>query len=173
MSLRTSRNRTYGPGDPVVSADLNDIQDGIIYLNKAHEERTEPVSCLEGLVLQGAIDTGNYFWYSTSTTQLHSLPLPLKEGDRIKSIVSTIYRNGANPMNLMVYKQTNTGASSLIGATWDDAAVSPTLTTVSQDTLDGTDYTVAAGEKLIFRIITGNAGDRLYKLAVTFDRPAA
>lgn len=170
MAIPLSRNRTYSIGSPVVAADLNAIQDAIIALNRgAHGDKVETVSPFDGPAIQGAFVDSAAYWNSTSTNHLHTVRLPLKVGDRLKSITHVIY-NGQNPgaaKEFTVYRMTNAGVYALVTG-WQ---ITPTGTPLVNNThvQDGPDITLLTGEALFLRFVSGNTSDRWLKSAITYD----
>lgn len=162
--LPTSRNNTYVNGTSEVDAnDLNDIQDRIIDL---YGERTVGVLAAAFPAQSGAHESNGRYWESAGAAQVHPMQLPLREGDRIKLIVATVEQVSGADMNLVLHIHHNDGSTSGI---W--SAVFSVAAGVQQYTFDGADHVLGAGEVAVCRFL-GNTGDRVYKLAATYDRPA-
>lgn len=152
------------------SADLNAIQDCIIA--GKHGDVVTVVSAIEGMDIgaSGTFTDSPVYWKSGTAPDALTIPLPLKVGDRLKQIVYKHWSGGAGSKTFSVYKQTAAGAFTLIGATWD-TTLDPADGSVVSTTQNGTDYTVAAGEKLFVRYVSSNVDDRFYQMEVTWDRP--
>lgn len=94
------------------------------------------------------------------------VPIPVREGWRIRT-VSVDYRGGgASPPTFGLYKG-GTGSTSLQGSTWGTASSGVTL-----DEVSGTiDTTVATGSAYYVLLTSGNTNDRFGRIAVTYDIP--
>jgi hypothetical protein len=172
MALPVSRNRTYAVGSPVVAADLNAMQDGLVAHNLgAHGDKSEVVSPFQGPLIQGAFSASNAYWESTGTNHLHTVKLPLIVGDRLKSFAHSLY-NAATPgasKEFTVYKLSNVGGYALVAGWQITPTGSPLLIVIH--TQDGPDVVVGTGEALFLRFVSGNGGDRWIKSVMTYDHP--
>lgn len=171
MALPLTRNTTYAVGTEVKSADLNDIQDQIIDLHTYRvEDKVDHVLAVEGPLVNGNFTFAPSIWTATAAHN-HMIPLPLRPGDVLQSIDVLIDRAAAVSMNLVVFNAPNTGGDTLIGGTWSDVSVNPTVGSPQIYTLNGTDYTVL-DEKLYLIITAGQSGDKVYKAIVNYSTPA-
>ena len=94
MALPTSRNRTYTTDTPVDPNDLNDIQDAMI--GGWHGEKTIHLAPATGMI-NNSVAEGSLWKFITNgggyygsggggTDEGICFPLPLSEGDRLKSV---------------------------------------------------------------------------------------
>lgn len=169
MPLPDSRNTTYTPSDPIKSVDLNELQDCIV--NHAHGDLVVVVGAIEGADIgaSGTFNENPLYWKAGVSVDLLTIPLPLKVGDQLKSITHVHWSGGAGSKEFEVYKQTSTGAYTLL-VSWGDT-YDPADGSVVTRVQTGTAYKLLAGEKLYIRYITSHVNDRYYQAVVTFNRP--
>ena len=89
MALPVSRNRTYAIGDPIASADLNDLQDQILRLEAIRARvRTEHVSGGAGFSSGGGgvLPNGRGGMQITGLTGSARYNVPLSAGKRLHAI---------------------------------------------------------------------------------------
>lgn len=149
--LPTARNSTYGAATPVKSADLNDIQDCIIGLK--HADVLLHIN--QYAIRDFTAGTYNIDYVSTGGAGTLWLPLPVKQGDRLKSL--TIARKGVVTANgnltYNLHKTTNAG----VGSTQATQADNAIPNAWGQAVFDFADFTVAAGEVFLLEFVAGGA----------------
>jgi hypothetical protein len=185
MALPTSRNTTYVAGvSEVKAADLNDLQDKIIDLYSGkHGDRT--------LVLPGALAQGTLFqatgaqwdfssilsggtgtdakWFNPSSTSAGLVfGIPLRLGDRIKSV--TVYCQDTNTNNLIVNlrKYVPSTGTLITSASSDGTGAKQTVVMASlTETLTASSfYTVG-----IYPSTGSIVDDEVYGVVVVYDHP--
>lgn len=95
------------------------------------------------------------------------LPIPLNEGDRIKSITAYARKAGVAPVSWTLRKITSGSSSSSTGVSCSSSsagAVSPSVTL-------GSPITVSFSEAYLIRIQGSNNGDQHFGVKVVYDRP--
>lgn len=93
--------------------------------------------------------------------------IPLKQGDRIKTITYSRSGDGvADITNAQVSHWTNAGVLMAIGTTSETNPGARADTTINV-----TDTTLAAGDTLLFELAANAANILIYNLRVTYDRP--
>ena len=104
---------------------------------------------------------------NTSGSQSFMICIPLKEGDQIKSIVARgSYIAATQTFSCRVLDTAGSGTTTSLGSTTEAG------TGYQDTTLNVTDHTLASGEMLVFNWDAGaSAGDVLYGISVTYDRP--
>ena len=182
MALPESRNTTYAAGSQVKSADLNDVQDKIIdaYVDGPHGDRILllPAAAGQGTVIAtGHIYAGidgvtSSSWAQGGSGDYVECPIPLRIGDRIKSVRAFVRdTTAAHTLSLKVRKSTNTNNNSQLGSTATSAGngADQTLEVASLT------ETLATGE-LVHALIRNDDGTttthKIYGVEVTYDRPA-
>lgn len=96
--------------------------------------------------------------------------LPLKEGDRIKSITTSLKGDGA--VDLTAYQVIKTSAAGADTALASDVGVNNVSSSWHDQTLDiSPDYTLGAGEAITVLIQPNATGLEVGNLRITFDRP--
>ena len=168
MTLPLSRNTTYASGDPIHGNDLNMIQDAIIAGQiGASELSLHPFS--------GEADFANWntsdgAYIVSAAAASFNIGIPLKVGDRIKSIKVKVYGEAPNTADITavtLYKLTSAMAqSSLVSGS--SANVTAAWQTV---TIDPADYVLLTEESLILTIAVNAAGIRLGTISVFYDHP--
>lgn len=171
MLLPTSRDTTYTPGDPVKSADLNDIQDCIVGNKKKATTRVVSPFTMQAI-------GGTPFWSAIGNGYVQSpgacggiVPLYMETGDRFTGLTISSWGNGASSVlhsvflvtAAMVQTTLATGTDLNRAAAWGDFAIAPVA-----------GYVLAAGECLyLYSIGSGapsSAGCRIGNLRYTYDR---
>ena len=124
-------------------------------------------------------DTGGGWSFDTTAAEEDTLletdagfvsadfPIPLQEGDRIKSITAYARKAGVTATSWTLRKLTSGTASSSTGVVVSSSsagAVAPT-------TVLGTPITVSFSEAYLIRIQGGNTGDLHFGVKVVYDRP--
>lgn len=130
MALPRSRNRTYSSSDPVVSPDLNEIQDCIIY--GAHGDVVDDFwpghAILSGAGVNGS---GQIEWSGAGSAKLG---LSARVGDTLTGVVYRAHGNGAGTADFTTAKvwcSRSDGSLVALGDTpnnnlpnaWDDYAI--------------------------------------------------
>lgn len=94
-----------------------------------------------------------------------AIGIPLNVGDRIRSILVT-YTRVAGTQTFNLRRSDNTTSESSIATVTDSSFVG--TTTIN---LAGIDHTLLADNGYLLRWTCGDVGDRIFKIAVTWDRP--
>ncbi len=172
MPLPDSRNETYAPESPVRAQTLNDLQDYLIAAwVGAHGNLPFVVNAIEGRDIgsSGTFNDSPLYWKAGVTTDLLTVPLPLRPGDRLKSLLHVFWSGGSGSKAFDIYKQTSAGVYTLV-PTWGDTNDPADLAVVTRAQA-GTAYTLAAGERLYLRFITSHVDDRYYQVEGVYDHP--
>jgi hypothetical protein len=141
---------------------------GVVAADGKHGDR---ILCLSGAA--AAAVTGVSFTTnpgeatSTASTNI-VLPIPLREGDRIKSITVARFGDGAVDLQFDAFKVTPAGASTNIGG---PVAVTNAAAAWSDSTIDVTDTTIASGLVVYLNMFANATGARFNNIRVTYDRP--
>lgn len=171
MPWPETRLRTYAANDPVLAADLNFLQDAIISGQHGDVVLTlmPTIGHIVGGWASGGAPNGAYMLASAGGSFV--VPIPLKEGDRIKSVTFARYGDGAADFTTgtKVHKVTAAGVVSDIGLS---GGVANPPAAWADTTIDvNPDVTLAAGEA-VFIIFDGNAANlRVGPIRVTYDHP--
>lgn len=170
--LPASRNTTYTTDSPVLSEDLNDIQDAIIA--GAHGDRVLTLSAYAAFVSDAApgwtAAGGPGFITSTAGTNIIYVPIPLAIGARIKSVKVARYGDGAADFaNMIIQRYAAIGAGTLTGlgssgvvtnpaASWADTTITVASPTAAVD-----------GDSFFLEIVANAANLRVGSIRVTYD----
>lgn len=170
MPLPDSRNRTYTDGDPIIPADLNDLQDAV--LEGWHAEIPLTLSAW-GWQFSAGYTRNAPEGYITSTggAAVATMPIPVRNGQRLKEIRFERYGDGAADIAITVYKtdMVNVGSATSI----ETGAVTNPPAAWATTTLDvDPDVVFAPGEGLTVELVANAANIRLGSLVAVFDRPA-
>lgn len=96
------------------------------------------------------------------------MAIPLRVGDRVKSIAFSHFGDGAADITVAEAAVVNMdGTSTSLGST----SVSNPAAAWATTTLNATDTTLATGQSLLFYVTTNAAGITLGNVAVTYDHP--
>jgi len=152
MSLPSSRNTTYVAADPVLSADLNAIQDCIVGSKRGDFTLIVHPSMGWADPANWAMSASGYM-LSAAAGALY-IPIPLITGDRIKEVTFALYGDGAADLTSSYIKKL-TSAGVLTDISPSFAQTNPAAAWA--DVVCGvTDTTLAAGDS-IFAYLTCNA----------------
>lgn len=182
MPLFYSRNTTYNVGDPVKSADLNDIQDKVmdLYLNK-HDQLTRVINPelfarMSGWMLSSAFP---YVDLAPSTSGLLYIPLPVEVGERIVScsIIGSSNNGVAADIQTSLRRVNGLTGSSSPGT--ETTIVFPTNLPAAVATLQKTTLTPGSPEVVVatahyYMRVTGASsvgGKQIVRAEVVVDRP--
>lgn len=175
MAWPYTRLTTYTPATPPKSNDLNAMQDQhataqLAIDDLAHGERVLVIAGTAGTPesgvnfapqrtpLRGTINSPGTVYYE----------IPLREGDRIKSITFSRKGDGvADISTLAVLKTTGAGVDAALVTTND---LNPAAAWADH-TIGGFNYVLAAGETVTLQITTNAAGISIGNVRVTYDRP--
>lgn len=183
MALPLTRNRTYGPGTPVHSSDLNDLQDRVIALHAQQVANTTiviPAEHAAALTPPGAdtpyMGIGNAWQIGAGDVEPVQYGLIVPQGMQIKSWSLSAYKasSGAETLRGELYKRTGIGPGvvlALVGAQQNNNANAPGVIALGQA---GLTQAVAAGEAYVVRAVSlsGAAGDYFGDLTVVYGPPA-
>lgn len=167
--LPTSRNTTYAPSSPVLSEDLNDMQDAIIagahgVLSSVHW----PTPFITG----GWVPTisGNAIWLASAAGGANIAAIPLHNlvtGMRLTSLLIARFGDGAADFTAELYTQTSGGGAASLGS----VVVTNPAAAWADSTLDCTD-TLLTGDFSLALLLTSNAaGLRVGRIKAIYDRP--
>ncbi len=171
MALPNSRNTTYNGEEPILSADLNDLQDQIVnlYASGKRSDRTRIVPPIAGELTNMDFDEPNGRLTSNAAPWSIAMPITCTEGDRIKSITIARFGSaGANTATLRLLRISPAGTRTQIQTT--------TITNAPQSWADttmtlSTPETVASGNSYYIFVNGAQSGYRLNCFRVTDDRP--
>jgi len=168
VSLPTSRDTTYVPGNVVQSANLNNIQDAIIalHLNAHLTSRSRTIWCNEGFAETGSsgvwsIDAQQRVINTTSVTAGNDWILPLVMSSGMTATVKAIVRHPtlavAGAIDIYIADADESGTINL------SSAASSAATTAWQSVTVTTGLVVPTGKAyfLRFRAAAGGIADRL------------
>jgi hypothetical protein len=175
MSLPTSRNTTYAAGSQVKSADLNDLQDCIV--DSIHSDRVLMLGAAAGQSAPGewvyysGITTTTARWKPTAQGDVALFPLPLRAGDRIRSIAGYIKDTTSKVIGVRLYKTVGSTAVTTTPTSETSSAGDASVQVIEVTAID---LTVADGD--LYSIAVRQVSDTFtttecYGASVTFDRP--
>lgn len=154
MALPASRNRTYSATDPVLSADLNDLQDMVI--GGRHGALVLCHPAIDAFATTGSPTIGNYYWQAAAAGNVMVLGLSLPVGGVITQIDAKINQNGATPVTWAFKSVDFQGLSSTIASNSGDASTGDkTLSTTFSATILST-------RAYMLELTFGQANDRWY-----------
>jgi len=162
MSLPSSRNTTYVAADPVLSNDLNAIQDTII----AGKHGDMEIAIAGGAATAAtALISSAGVWQFTGAGEVVIIPINLPVGKRIKLINHRFNRAGSGSMTMRFM-------SVAVGASTNINTVSDAATTGWQAVNSAVLATVlATGVRYILEVSGNNAVNRYSHAVITFDHP--
>ena len=166
MTLPSSRNTSYGANQPILSNDLNALQDCV-----AGAKHPSLTSVLAAAAFQAPTSAGgatfNGDYWTTSGTMILTASLDmLRVGDRITGISATYVVGTGSSVTYQIIERNLTTLATTSVATATDA----TGTTVETGSISGINYTVQAGCSYILRISATNNTSIVYAGSVTRDR---
>ena len=166
MALPTSRNTTYGASSPILSADLNALQDQIVGVK--HPATPRVLGASSFLVKQGTATLGAGQWTFGAVTDLvKSLADLVVVGDRLTTVQFCYNRGGAGAIVLSL-KQRNivTGAAEalVVAATTINAGTGWTTTTITYN------YTIPANTAVHLEINANNVANIFGGAVINNDR---
>jgi hypothetical protein len=180
MPLPLTRNRTYTTDSAPRSYDLNDLQDKIVdaWLGR-HGDRTElvPLTALYASGTEWAEPVSHNGWYATTASSTLYVPLPLRDGDRLREIRAVVYRTAGAWTATLAHQNTAAGRDS------SDYVFTPTITAttsaagITELVLDCQDHTV--GEvydgfpiaSFLVALNTTGVDNVLHQIKMVFDHP--
>lgn len=169
--LPQSRNTNYAGGVPVKSVDLNDLQDCVVGTKSG--ELVLNVSPTVGVVTSGtAVFNVTPIRFSSTSGCIMLFPIPLRQGDRIKSL--TFARKGDGVVDVTtcdVVKTTAAGASASINPGGMTVTINNVAAAWTDTTIDVTDTFLGAGESLALYVQPNQTGFEVGSIRVTYDRP--
>lgn len=135
-----------------------------------HGNRVLPVSAVSTYPIDSgggpSINAAGY-WNAGGVSEICWLPIPLKVGDRIRSMVVTVYGGDTSTKTLALRTQDLTD-----GTTNQEASTTTAQgASVAQVTISSIDYTIEANHAPYFSMTSLHANDRIYGVVVTYDRP--
>lgn len=162
MAWPASRLTTYAASSAVKAVDLNAIQDAI--MGGQHGDRTlnlSGMSCLGGITLIAGpmtVDVNGQFY----------IPIPLRAGDRLKTITIARKGNGVADISAADIWKTSPGGvdTSLLSFTDINPAAA-----FADLVLDPADYVVEVGYSVTVSCFANAAGIRIGPIRVLYDHP--
>lgn len=170
MTLPDSPNTAYTPDAPVLSVDLVDIQDCIV--NAAHGDVVldlHPTAGWPVTAANVALAGNGYLLWSAATVLW--LPVPLRAGDRVKSLVYARYGDGTVDATVTAYKYSTADVLTILNASGTSLLDSNPAGAWADQTIDLTDTTLAAGESMLVKFDVNGGAFRLGNVRLTFSRP--
>lgn len=167
-NLPTSRNRTYGASSPIISADLDDIQDCIIATKKASSTRVFYPNYL-GLVGTAPTLSGGAQQeiITAAGTSLVSWGAPSEVGDRVTSYDVDVFGNGVTDtiFTISLFNRV-AGTLTVLGTVTDNnrAAAWGRLTVAL------TPHVMAVGDMINIDAQPNGAAYRISRNGLTYDR---
>lgn len=171
MALPSTRNRTYDASTKVNPADLNDLQDSIVDGKVGDMELL-----LNGIMGAVGNDAANWdpvagaYASSGGATEL-TVVIPLRKGDRIKSVEVKYYGTGVGGPDI-------TGASLYINSTTmaqteiaSQATITDPAAAWASFILNPADTVLGSEESLVLRISVNAAGLRIGNITAIYDHP--
>lgn len=171
-NLPSSRNTTYTAASPVLSADLNDLQDMIIGMKfLSHWRWKKPGRT--GYELHIDFDDGSGAYRNIKANADGALYYGFElcevpEGTRVTGVGAVAYGTHAGE-NMQVVLQTHrVGVGDLVIATLN--ITNPVATETIYTAAAGSPHTLAAGEALWVNCSLPKSGDIFYSFGVQIDR---
>lgn len=173
MALPTSRNTTYSASSPVLSADLNDIQDQIIaQYTRNPAEFILAIPAIMGFALSGTWTSsgGDGLAVTTTGTAVQwGIPIPIREGQTLKS-VEYYYKRAGGTLNFDTYEH-DLSASPFAQSKLGTGQSSSSGTSDTSILDDFSDMLVGAENQYHARFTNGTSGDILYGIRATIGNP--
>ncbi len=169
MALPTSVNTVYAPGVEVESADLNAIQQCIV--GAKHGDVTATMSALEWKPSVAGFHTYNFAPIRISSTGSITffMTLPLRVGDRLKTVNVAVLGTGAINVQFDVYK--TSAAIPPVDANIGTVGPAAAAATWVDQLINVTDTTLAAGESFSLVVTVSGTGVSVGNAKALFDRP--
>ena len=162
MALPLTRNRTYVGSDPLVSADMNDIQDQIIA-----QQAGARASRTRYLVPFGVFSNATLSRHYASSSASGSIivPLELQNGERIIGLGFDRYGNAAANMYMRIYKAPM--ATAVLVEELE--VVAPAASWAPSNQTLGTPHVVLLGSMYTIELTMAAASMRIGQLRVVTD----
>lgn len=172
MTLPLSRNRTYSPGDPIRSSDLNDIQDQIIGAKHGELELMIAAAAAQpgDVATNPTFDTSGRYWEHAGSNNAVYTALPLAPGDIIRRWEVWGRENTSTYSALLLRITMATGAQATIGSKVSGTGVGVITSVVAGPDADGLPYTVLDDECIVMQVSLAGTGNRYYGMKLTYDR---
>lgn len=149
MTLPLSRNTTYAASDPILAADLDDIQDCIIGRKHGTIEITVPACAF---VLQTGTITIGAGVVTFGAVSIINAPLQLPVGTKISTVAWSYNRGNAGTLNLRVKRKAVGG-----GSVSDVDTVSDNTGATYEITTRTLNHTVATGYQYYLEVQADNS----------------
>jgi hypothetical protein len=177
MALPTSRQRTYASSDPVLSADINVIQDCII--SAKHGDITVEYPAGHGLADGSAnawdfVGLGYQAWWATpgASTLYVVFPVILPVGSRIRSFRAYVQdTTGGHTIGASLNQWDPVAVNGAVIATAANSAGNGAVQTLSQT---GIDHTMVASRSYLIAVVNNSSTVTTHKIlgaSVTYDKP--
>lgn len=168
MALPDSPNTTYAPADPVLSVDLNDLQDCVVA--GAHGAQ-ELIVNARGLSLSAGVAMAGGGWAEWSSSGSAYWAPDVHTGDRFTSLTLRVYGNAAADFTVGVYVVTPAAVLTQICPGGVTAAITNPAAAWADATIDLIDTTLAAGESVVIEIAGSASGLRVLSAALAASHP--
>lgn len=171
-NLPNSRTITINTGDPVPPNLLNEIQDVIV--GGFSSSKTEVLAGFDFEVQSGTSSiTTEGRRDITSAGGLMMARLPLRTGDRLRSVLMTIHGDNTVDATWAIKKIAAAGTATTISSgTFTDVSSSSVVGTGPDVTgLPDSDTKLASGEFFFFQLAPNAANFGVNNIRVTYDRP--
>lgn len=137
------------------------------------EERWLQVHVFTGYPTTGAFNANGYWLAAGATEEVH-VPIPVRQGDRIKSVMFKHYSGGAGNKTLDVRRIISSGTTMAalpgsLGTPWQ-LVQDPSESVVVLSPLTDDPYVVGPDEQLFLRYVSSASGDRFYGGSVKVER---
>jgi hypothetical protein len=164
-ALAASYNVTWLAALPSVQGPLSIDNAGQLTVDK-HGDRVLNLPATIGQTsISVAYGFGELVWNASGTVRF---PIPLRQGDRIKSISCARYGDAAVDVTTWeVYRISNLNVPTTIGST----TLTNVPVAVADTTIDVTDTTLGSGDTIMMTITANAATFALVNIRVTYDRP--
>jgi hypothetical protein len=171
--LPLSRNTTYIPGSKVKSQDLNDLQDCIVGAKHGEIElNLSPFTFVTDGTwqVQSTVFFADDGYIRSNAAGRMVIPIPVREGQRLKSVVFARYGNAAaNITSANVYRMTKGGVVTDLNVAPVSVAAAPAAW--ADTTVDVTDTVAADGDVFWLNVAASAANIRVGSTRATIDAP--
>lgn len=168
VTLADSRNTTYAAADPVLSNDLNELQDAVI--QAAHGEVVDIVNA-QAMRLGTNVAMAGGGWAEWTGAGTANWGPQLRTGQRVTRLTLRVYGNGAADFTVGVYVVSPTAGLTQICPGGVTAAITNPAASWADAPINLTDTTLAAGECLLIEIAGSAANLRVLNAQLTTKKP--
>lgn len=159
MPLPISRNRNRSLGDPVASADIDDLDDMII--GGRHGQLVTPFECFSAIVAAGTPTLSGSYWLTGGATDRLFRGVQLPIGTVITSLSLYGFQDDVAPISWELREVLANGSDNLLAEHGGSVSTgNKTLTTAMS-------ITIASGRAYYLEFNAGQSNDSLYFFDVT------